>query len=213
MVIRSKMFSRSVASAQKRVEGNNYDMRKSVLQYDDVMNKQRELIYGKRNNILDSESIHEEILKSMYNHVADIIESHLDDSEHLGEEDEEQVTREEYGLIDGISIDFGVMQRTRKAYVIKGDFKWDDIGSFNALSRYLNQYRNNNKISNNVYIQDCENCSIFGGDEKLIIGFGVKDLVVVDAGDVILVMDKDKDQEIKHLLNDINDSPEFGAFI
>ena len=87
MVIRSKMFSRSVASAQKRVEGNNYDMRKSVLQYDDVMNKQRELIYGKRNNILDSDSIHEEILKSMYNHVADIVESHLDDSEHLGEED------------------------------------------------------------------------------------------------------------------------------
>ena len=104
------------------------------------------------------------------------------------------------------------MQRTRKAYVIKGNFKWDDIGSFNALSRYLNEYRNN-KISNNVYIQDCENCSIFGGHEKLIIGFGVKDLVVVDAGDVILVMDKDKDQEIKHLLNDINDSPEFGAFI
>ena len=87
MVIRSKMFSKSVASAQKRVEGNNYDMRKSVLQYDDVMNKQRELIYGKRNNILDSDSIHEEILKSMYNHVVDIIESHLDESEHLEEED------------------------------------------------------------------------------------------------------------------------------
>ena len=84
---------------------------------------------------------------------------------------------------------------------------WQD-----ALSRYLNEYRNN-KISNNVYIQDCENCSIFGGNEKLIIGFGVKDLVVVDAGDVILVMDKDKDQEIKHLLNDINETPEFGAFI
>ena len=87
MVIRSKMFSKSVASAQKRVEGNNYDMRKSVLQYDDVMNKQRELIYGKRNIILDSDSIHEEILKSMYNHIADIVESHLDEAEHLGDED------------------------------------------------------------------------------------------------------------------------------
>ncbi len=87
MVIRSKMFSKSVASAQKRVEGNNYDMRKSVLQYDDVMNKQRELIYGKRNNILDSESIHEEVLKSIYNHIADTVESHLDEHEHLGEED------------------------------------------------------------------------------------------------------------------------------
>ena len=87
MVIRSKMFSKSVASAQKRVEGNNYDMRKSVLQYDDVMNKQRELIYGKRNNILDSDSIHEEVLKSIYNHIADTVESHLDEHEHLGEDD------------------------------------------------------------------------------------------------------------------------------
>ena len=152
------------------------------------------------------------ILREIEKYLPKMYKSLMNIYQHIGEEDEEEVTREEYGLIDGISIDFGVMQRTRKAYVIKGDFKWDDIGSFNALSRYLNEYRNN-KISNNVYIQDCENCSIFGGNEKLIIGFGVKDLVVVDAGDVILVMDKDKDQEIKHLLNDINETPEFGAFI
>ena len=87
MVIRSKMFSKSVASAQKRVEGNNYDMRKSVLQYDDVMNKQRELIYGKRNNILDSESIHDEVLKSIYNHIADTVEAHLDENDKLSEDD------------------------------------------------------------------------------------------------------------------------------
>ena len=87
MVIRSKMFTKSVASAQKRVEGNNYDTRKTVLQYDDVMNKQRELIYGKRNNVLDSESIHEDILKSMYNHIADLIESHIDENEELEEQD------------------------------------------------------------------------------------------------------------------------------
>ena len=131
--------------------------------------------------------------------------------QHIGEEREEEVIKEQYNLIDGISIDFGVMQRTRKAYVIKGDFIWDDIGSFNALSRYLTQYRNNN-ISKNVYVQECENCSIFG-DKNLIIGFGVKDLVIVDAGDVILVMDKNKDQEIKHLLNDINENPDFGSYI
>ena len=152
------------------------------------------------------------ILREIEKYLPKMYKSLMNIYQHLGEDDEEEVTREEYENIDGISIDFGVMQRTRKAYVIKGTFQWDDIGSFTALSRYLSEYRNN-KISNNVYIQDCENCSIFGGDEKLIIGFGVKDLVVVDAGDVILVMDKDRDQEIKHLLNDINDSPEFGAFI
>ena len=58
-------------------------------------------------------------------------------------DDEEEVIKEEYENIDGISIDFGVMQRTRKAYVIKGNFKWDDIGSFNALSRYLTEFKNN----------------------------------------------------------------------
>jgi len=87
MAIRSKMFTRSVASAQRRVEGNNFDMRKSVLQYDDVMNKQRELIYGKRNEILDNDSIHEEILKAIYNHIADLVESHLVNEEKLSDED------------------------------------------------------------------------------------------------------------------------------
>ena len=58
------------------------------------------------------------------------------------------VIKEQYKLIDGISIDFGVMQKTRKAYVIKCDFSWDDIGSFTALSRFLNTERNNS-ISKN----------------------------------------------------------------
>lgn len=129
----------------------------------------------------------------------------------LGEGDEEEVIKNQYELIDGISIDFGVMQKTRKAFVIKCDFEWDDMGSFGALSRLLRSEKNNS-ISKNVYIDECENCSIFG-NKNLIIGFGIKDLVVVDAGDVILVMDKNKDQEIKHLLNKLSKENEFNKFL
>src|SRR5699024_460298 len=53
--IESKMVSRAVESAQKRVEGNNFDARKRVLEYDDVLRKQREIIYRERNNIIDSD--------------------------------------------------------------------------------------------------------------------------------------------------------------
>lgn len=53
----SKMVSRSVESAQKRVEGNNFDSRKQVLQYDDVLRKQREIMYGERNEVLESEYV------------------------------------------------------------------------------------------------------------------------------------------------------------
>ena len=73
--IRSKAFTRSVEQAQKRVEGNNYDIRKNLLQYDDVMNNQREIIYGKRNQILDNESIHEMVLSTFRHHIEDIVKS------------------------------------------------------------------------------------------------------------------------------------------
>jgi len=55
--IQSKMVSRSVESAQKRVEGNNFDARKRLLQYDDVLRQQREIIYKERNDVLESENI------------------------------------------------------------------------------------------------------------------------------------------------------------
>ena len=83
MAIRSKMFSKSVESAQKRVEGNNFDNRKHILDYDNVVSTQRESIYNKRNEILDKESVHEDVLESMKNHVVDIVESHLDEKDNL----------------------------------------------------------------------------------------------------------------------------------
>ena len=65
--IQSKMVSRAVESAQKRVEGNNFDSRKQLLQYDDVLRQQREIIYSQRNEVLTSEnlrSIVEKMIKS-----------------------------------------------------------------------------------------------------------------------------------------------------
>ena len=55
--IQSRMVSRAVESAQKRVEGNNFDSRKRLLQYDDVLRQQREIIYGERNQVLDTEDM------------------------------------------------------------------------------------------------------------------------------------------------------------
>ena len=49
-------WSRAVESAQKRVEGNNFDARKRILEYDEVLRKQREIIYNERNNIIDSDN-------------------------------------------------------------------------------------------------------------------------------------------------------------
>jgi len=88
--IRNKMLSNSIESAQKRVEGNNFDVRKTLLEYDNVINEQREVIYEKRNEILDSESIHETILESFHNFVEDVFYEHMEDGD-LSQEDKEEI--------------------------------------------------------------------------------------------------------------------------
>ena len=75
--LRSKAMTRNVESAQKKVEGNNFDIRKNLLQYDDVMGKQREIIYERRNEILDKESIHESIINLIKNHIYELVSGHL----------------------------------------------------------------------------------------------------------------------------------------
>ncbi|MGM9920539.1 MAG: preprotein translocase subunit SecA [Bhargavaea sp.] len=68
--IQSKMVSRAVESAQKRVEGNNFDARKRLLQYDDVLRQQREIIYKERNDVLETDDMRE-LVESM---IDDVIE-------------------------------------------------------------------------------------------------------------------------------------------
>lgn len=75
--IRSKTFTKALSSAQARVEGNNFDIRKQLLQYDDVMNNQREIMYGRRNEILDSDSIHNTVLDTIRNYITDLVNSHI----------------------------------------------------------------------------------------------------------------------------------------
>lgn len=85
--IRSKSLTRSIESAQRKVEGNNYDIRKSLLDYDNVLNEQREIIYARRNEIIDQDDIHERILKTFRNTINVLVESHIAPEGYLTEND------------------------------------------------------------------------------------------------------------------------------
>ncbi len=70
--VESKVITKSISSAQKRVEGYNFDIRKSLLEYDDVLRQQREIIYDQRNFVLDHDDVHP-IVKDMFDRVVDNI--------------------------------------------------------------------------------------------------------------------------------------------
>ncbi|MDO3412065.1 preprotein translocase subunit SecA [Saccharibacillus sp. CPCC 101409] len=77
--IESRMITRAVESAQKRVEGNNFDTRKVVLQYDDVMNQQRGVIYKQRMELLEAENVKSIILDMIKATIERVVEAHTGD--------------------------------------------------------------------------------------------------------------------------------------
>lgn len=78
MAIANGMITRQIENAQKNVEGRNFSVRKHVLSYDDVMNKQRDIIYGERNRVLEGVDIHEQVVKMIQPVVAEVIGFYAD---------------------------------------------------------------------------------------------------------------------------------------
>ena len=81
MPIESKALTRIIESSQKKVEGRNFSIRKNVLNYDDVMNTQREIIYKQRSQVLDGEDLHESILKMMEELITETVNNYLVDDD------------------------------------------------------------------------------------------------------------------------------------
>ena len=97
MPIESRVISKAVENAQKKVEGRNFSIRKNVLQYDDVMNKQREIIYKQRREVLDGENLKDSVLNMIDSVAETIVPMYINETSH----DEEGVLQEvetEYGI-------------------------------------------------------------------------------------------------------------------
>ena len=89
--IQNKMLSKSIETAQKKVEGNNYDMRKHLLDYDNVQSEQRIIIYRKRNELLDTPSTREITFDTFKNHICDLVEKHIAPEGKLTKEDNDEI--------------------------------------------------------------------------------------------------------------------------
>ncbi|MTK14048.1 MAG: preprotein translocase subunit SecA [Clostridiaceae bacterium] len=85
--IESKMVSGAIENAQKKVEGNNFDIRKTLLQYDDVINKQREIMYRQRSEVLEGEDLKDQIYQMLDGIASSAVDSHISGVEEEFEND------------------------------------------------------------------------------------------------------------------------------
>ena len=90
--IEQKMLTNAIENAQKQVESRNFQTRKNVLQYDDVMNTQREVIYKERRKVLDGEDLQDSIQNMLHNTVENAIRGHMGEQKHMSAEDFREAT-------------------------------------------------------------------------------------------------------------------------
>ncbi|MBW9152499.1 preprotein translocase subunit SecA [Clostridium estertheticum] len=133
--IESKMVSGAIESAQKKVEGNNFDIRKNVVQYDDVMNQQREIIYKQRTEVLQGEDTKEQIEDMIKDVIFTTVDSHIIDvEEELDEElaklisyfeeiflPKDMVTVDELGKLTNEEIKEKLLEIAHRIYTQRGE--------------------------------------------------------------------------------------------
>ena len=90
--IEQKILTNAIENAQRQVESRNFQTRKNVLQYDDVMNTQRKVIYEERRKVLDGEDLHEAIQAMLHNTVENAIQGHIGEQKHMSAEDFREAT-------------------------------------------------------------------------------------------------------------------------
>ncbi len=118
--IQHKMLSDAIEKAQKRIEGNNFGIRKNLLEYDRVNNEQREIIYAERQRVLDGENMRDVIMKMINDTAENLVDTYLSDDQSLEEWDLAELNQ---SLIPVIPMKPVILSEEQKGSLRKADLK------------------------------------------------------------------------------------------
>ena len=118
--------------------------------------------------------------------------------------DFERLSAEAFKSCQDISIDFAVMEKTKNGFVLPLDAGWSDIGSWQSVWEISKKDKEGNFCSGNTLIEDSQNCYV-RSEHRLVAGLGLKNLVVIETNDAILIADKNKSQGIKNTVNKLKE--------
>jgi len=137
-------------------------------------------------------------------HLPDIYNLFPQRNEILNEAAEKEIINQIYPECPNISIDYGILEKSREVYVFCSDFGWSDLGTWGSLYERSNKDNSGNAVQGeNVMLYDSEDCLINAPNEKLVVVQGIKDYIIVDNDNTLLICKREHEQEIKTFVNDI----------
>jgi mannose-1-phosphate guanylyltransferase len=112
--------------------------------------------------------------------------------------------KDTYTTCKSISIDYGIMEKADNVYVLISDFGWSDLGTWGSLYDVRQKNEKGNAIvGKNVIMYESTNCIVNMPKDKLVVLHGLKDYIVVESGNVLLVCPKSDEQQIRQIVNDV----------
>ncbi|MEZ4793237.1 MAG: mannose-1-phosphate guanylyltransferase [Gelidibacter sp.] len=116
---------------------------------------------------------------------------------------------ENYPNAENISVDYAIMEHSKNVYVLPAEFDWNDLGTWGSLYDKLDKDQNGNAVVNaRTLAEDASGNMIRAAGDKIVVVDGLNDYIIVDKEDVLLIFPKEKEQDIKKLLQKVKD--EFG---
>jgi mannose-1-phosphate guanylyltransferase len=134
-------------------------------------------------------------------------------SDAIGKPKEWEARQKLFAVTEAISVDFAVLEKAANVLTIQSDFTWDDVGSFLALERVRPRDRENNVCVGPGKLFSSYETTVVNEGEGLVVAFGVSDLVVVKAGDLVLVAHKARVADLKEVTERLAADPNFKKFL
>lgn len=100
-----------------------------------------------------------------------------------------------------ISIDYAVMEKEQRIALVPGDFGWSDVGSFAALPEVRKLDDRGNAVSGDAVVVDSNDCVVLSEGQRLVAAVGVRDLCIIDSGDALLVVPRDRAQDVRAVVD------------
>lgn len=140
------------------------------------------------------------ILEEIQKHMPDLFEGLQKLQKHLMKDDFQKQVELVYGMLRSISIDYGVMEKSERVYVIRSTFGWSDVGSWEEVYQLSHKDEYGNSIKGNCFIDDVKN-SYIHSEDKFTAVLGLENIIVINTDDALLVANRTHSQDVRKVVD------------
>jgi mannose-1-phosphate guanylyltransferase len=147
------------------------------------------------------------ITEAFEKYLPDMFSAFSEGKEHIGTAQESKFIARTYAECKNISIDYGIMEKADNVFVMCTEIGWSDLGTWSSLYEHAKMDRKGNAmVAGKVFSYDCRGNVFNVSDGKIAVVQGLKDYIIVDSEDVLLIVRKDDEQLIKKYVDDVKES-------